>query len=132
MNYDPKKNAQILPDSWKKVVPETYDRIKENQNKGDFLAVIGRSHPNERKMNDLIRKWATLDGLKTEEFYLKKLPPYHEPTVENLQEHAYFWQSDNSRFWFYKEDRDYMSFPSVLLTDTGMNSNGYVLSIRVF
>ena len=60
MNYDPKKNAQILPDSWRKVVPETYDRIKENQSKGDFLAVIGRSHPNERKMNDLIRKWATL------------------------------------------------------------------------
>ena len=70
-------------------------------------------------MSDLIHKWATLDGLKTQEFNLKSLPPYHEPSIELLQQHAYFWQSDNSRFWFYKEDDDFMSFPAVLLSDTG-------------
>ena len=120
LNYNEAPNSQILPDNWKTIVPDTYERIKSNQRKGDFLGVIGRSHPNEKQMNDLIRKWATLDGLKTEEFFLKKLPPYHEPTIENLQEHAYFWQSDNSRFWFFKEDQDFMSFPAILLTDTGM------------
>ena len=119
LNYDPKPNSQFLPENWQNLVPDTYRRISENGKKGDFLAVIGRSHPDERKLNDLIRKWATLDGLKTEEFFLKKLPPYHAPTIEVLQEHAYFWQSDNSRFWFYAEDKDYMSFPAILLTDTG-------------
>ena len=121
LNYDPKPNSQFLPENWQNLVPDTYRRISENEKKGDFLAVIGRSHPDERKLNDLIRKWATLDGLKTEEFFLKKLPPYHAPTIEVLQEHAYFWQSDNSRFWFYAEDKDYMSFPAILLTDTGSN-----------
>merc|ERR1712029_654804 len=31
---------------------------------------------------------------------------------------AYFWQSDNSRFWFYKEGASFTSFPALLLTDT--------------
>ena len=87
------------------------------------MAIIGRNHPDERRMTDLLKKWSTLDGLKTEEFNLKKMPPYHEPTLEILQEHAYFWQSDNSRFWFYKEGSSFTSFPALLLTDTGTSKN---------
>ena len=119
LNYDPSPGAQFVPESWNSLIPDASRRIKDNGSKGDFVAVIGRNHPDERKMSDLLRKWATLDGLKTEEFFLSKLPPYHEPTIEVLREHAYFWQSDNSRFWFYKEANDFMSFPAVLLTDTG-------------
>ena len=59
--------------------------------------------------------------------FLKSLPPYHEPSIESLQQHSYFWQSDNSRFWFYKEDEEFMSFPAVLLTDTGLFI--YILNI---
>ena len=36
-----------------------------------FFLSIGRNHPDERKMSDSIQKWASLDGLKTEEFNLK-------------------------------------------------------------
>ena len=118
-NYDASPGSQHVPGIWETLVPQAKKNIEKNENKGDFLAIIGRNHPDERKMSDLIHKWATLDGLKTEEFNLKSLPPYHEPSIETLQEHAYFWQSDNSRFWFYKEDEDFMSFPAVLLTDTG-------------
>jgi hypothetical protein len=118
-NYDPTPNSQIIPESWETLVPETVSRIRANDNKGDFMAVIGRSHPDERRMSDSIRKWGTLDGLKTEDFFLPKLPPYHEPSIEVLQEHAFFWLSDNSRFWFYKEEEDFISFPAILLSDTG-------------
>ena len=60
-NYDPTPESQHLPDSWKSLVPEATFRIGQNDRRGDFLAVIGRNHPEERKMSDLIRKWATLD-----------------------------------------------------------------------
>lgn len=125
MNFNDEPGSQFAPDDWTTIVPETKRNIEANANKGDFLAIVGRNHPIERKMSDLIHKWATLDGLRTQEFNLKKLPPYHEPSLELLQEHAYFWQSDNSRFWFYKEDDDFMSFPALLLTDTAYH-RGYM------
>ena len=62
-----------MPDLWDTLVPEAKKSIEKNGNKGDFLAIIGRNHPDERKMSDLIHKWATLDGLKTQEFNLKRL-----------------------------------------------------------
>ena len=61
-----------MPDLWETLVPEAKKSIEKNGNKGDFLAIIGRNHPDERKMSDLIHKWATLDGLKTQEFNLKR------------------------------------------------------------
>ena len=68
-----------MPDLWDTLVPEAKKSIEKNGNKGDFLAIIGRNHPDERKMSDLIHKWATLDGLKTQEFNLKRLQDISKP-----------------------------------------------------
>ena len=132
LNLNNEPNSQEVPDSWTNIVPDAKQRIENNAKRGDFLAIIGRNHPNERKMSDLISKWGSVDGLKTQEFNLKKLPPYHEPSIEQLREHTDFWQSDNSRFWFYKEDNDYISFPAVLLTDTGKISHRQVKILKVY
>ena len=130
-NFDPTPDSQDTPEEWENAIPYAIKRIKANDNRGDFMAIIGRNHPDEQRMTDLIKKWSTLDGLKTEEFNLKKMPPYHEPTLETLQEHAYFWQSDNSRFWFYKEGASFTSFPALLLTDTGTKLNASSLSSEI-
>ena len=71
-NYDEEPGSQRMPDLWETLVPEAKKSIEKNGNKGDFLAIIGRNHPDERKMSDLIHRWATLDGLKTQEFNLKR------------------------------------------------------------
>ena len=57
--------------------------------------------------------------LKTEDFILKNLPPKMFPSIRELQDHADFWMSDHARFWYYKEENEFMTFPSILLTDTG-------------
>ena len=73
-----------MPDLWETLVPEAKKSIEKNGNKGDFLAIIGRNHPDERKMSDLIHKWATLDGLKTQEFNLKRFQDISTPDFMNV------------------------------------------------
>ena len=73
-----------MPDVWETLVPEAKKSIEKNNNKGDFLAIIGRNHPDERKMSDLIHKWATLDGLKTQEFNLKRFQDISTPDFMNF------------------------------------------------
>ena len=96
-------------------------KVKYNNQKGDFLALIGRNNPEEIRMSKKIQKWAsTLGGfLKTEDFILKNLPPKAFPSIRELQDHADFWMSDHARFWYHKEENEFMTFPSILLTDTG-------------
>ena len=50
---------------------------------------------------------------------MKNLPPKAFPSIRELQDHADFWMSDHARFWYYKEENEFMTFPSILLTDTG-------------
>ena len=50
---------------------------------------------------------------------MKNLPPKAFPSIRELQDHADFWMSDHARFWYYKEENELMTFPSILLTDTG-------------
>ena len=45
---------------------------------------------------------------------------YDSLVPQELLDHNYFWLSDHSRFWFYKENIDSsVSMPALLLTDTG-------------
>ena len=119
LNYNSKSGSQNVPDVWKEVASEASKNIIENGQKGDFLALFSRNNREENKIMQMINKWSKISDLKTEDFVLKKLPAYKEPSIEMLQEHAYFWSSDHARFWFYKENSYHTSIPSVLLTDTG-------------
>ena len=44
LNHDTAPNSQDLPSAIQQVFPTLYQRIREDQFKGDFLAVIGRPH----------------------------------------------------------------------------------------
>ena len=82
-NYDPNGGSQDIPSQWLTAIPDKAKKIKYNEQKGDFLALIGRNNPEEIKMSSIIRKWSsTLGGfLKTEDFILKKLPPKIMPSI---------------------------------------------------
>ena len=83
--------------------------------------MIGRNGKEEKRMMSMISKYASTlgDNLKTENFVLRKIPPYAKPSIRELQIHSHFWMSDHARFWWYKEEKEFMSFPSILLSDTG-------------
>ena len=70
--------------------------------------------------------------LKTEDFILKNLPPKMFPSIKALQEHAVFWMSDHARFWYYKEENEFMTFPSILLTDTAQQVEVLLSFVRCY
>ena len=43
-NYEPEQGTQKVPDFWETTVPEAKRRVEKNGKRGDFLAIIGKSH----------------------------------------------------------------------------------------
>ena len=56
---------------------------------------------------------------RLEDFNLAHLPHQRLPNISELFEHSYFWRSDNSRFWYYVDEKGFSTMGAVLLTDTG-------------
>ncbi len=66
------------------------------------MAVMGRSHPQERILSQTFNKWWKFSrqknsALRTVDFELKKLPFDRDPLPQELLDHSYFWLSDHSR-----------------------------------
>ena len=61
-NYDPNANSQDIPSQWKTGIPGNVKKIKYNNQKGDFLALIGRNNPEEIRLSKKIQKWASTLG----------------------------------------------------------------------
>jgi len=55
-NYDPNANSQDIPSRWKTAIPDKVKKIKYNNQKGDFLALISRNNPEEIRMTKKIQK----------------------------------------------------------------------------
>ena len=58
----------------------------------------------------------------------KDLPSHRMATVDELYNHTLFWRSDNSRFWFYNDDKGFHTFKAVTLSDTGRVEIGFNLT----
>ena len=141
------KDSQDVPDSWRDLLPGVAKEIDRNDRKGDFIAAVGRANNKDYELMDMLQV-RTVTNYETDDicrlpsiyflhinffsqshfrpgifrfqrFGLNTLPAKGLPSKEQLTEHAYFWQSDNSRFWFYHENGEHFDFPAVLLTDTG-------------
>jgi len=92
--------------------------------------LIGRQHPQEIYLNQVLRKWweqthqdKGFPYIKPLYFDLHKLPYNGDPTADELLDHSYFWLSDHSRFWYYREEgQNILNFPALLITDTGYSN----------
>lgn len=125
-NYDSSERSQDVPESWVQLAPKVVSRLASRNLKGDFLAVIGRRHTKETRLAKLIHDVFSIlpdEGFKVEHFELDKLPHHRMANLEELFNHTYFWRSDNSRFWYYTDDKRFHSLGSVLLTDTGKDTS---------
>ena len=123
MNLNHTVNSQNLPDVWSTTDPYTAKKIKENQMKGDFMAILQRRQPDANLVNIFTKHWEHLQSEKSPEKYFKLRPfrldlPKKTPDLETLTDFVPFVRSDHSRFWIVNET-DYQSLPAILLTDTG-------------
>ena len=142
MNHDPERNSQNVPDAWKNVLPKISDSIQQDQNKGNFVAIIGRDSIQESRVMNVFSNWfgLVMKGInaqkaifdfKAYKFVLKDLPHDKFPTEETLLNYSSFWRSDNARFWYYRESENGLNFkesyeraetislPAILISDTG-------------
>ena len=143
LNYDENIGSQNVPDKWEDILPETTSWIHKNQDKGDFVSVIGRNNNKEIRMMNTFTKWFKFitksipkkqkkHDFKALKFTLNGLPSYDNlPSEETLLQYSSFWRSDNARFWYYREigngvdlkkryeQASTTSLPAILVTDTG-------------
>ena len=142
MNHDPERNSQNVPDAWKNVLPKISDSIQQDQNKGNFVAIIGRDSIQESRIMNVFSNWfglvtkginarKAIFDFKAYNFVLKDLPHDKFPTEETLLNYSSFWRSDNARFWYYRESEnglnlkesyeraETISLPAILISDTG-------------
>ena len=142
MNHDPERNSQNVPDAWKNVLPKISDSIQQDENKGNFVAIIGRGNTQESRIMNVFSNWfglvtkginvqRAIFDFKAYNFVLKDLPHDKFPTEETLLNYSSFWRSDNARFWYYRESENGLNFkesyesaetislPAILISDTG-------------
>ena len=132
MNFNESENSQMMPDEWREKIPdETFQLVKENNFRGDFISLISRTEP-ERELADLIESHWT-DLYTDQEFRLgvtsapdrfkirhyKVGLPATLPSLLQLTDHIHFLRSDHARFWYSNETNYQLSLRSVLFTDTG-------------
>lgn len=53
LNYNTTPNSQQLPSGFDQGFPQTYQEISQNQFRGDFLTVIGRTQDDEHLMSGI-------------------------------------------------------------------------------
>ena len=81
---------------------------------------MSRPGQDDRLLKQMQKFFPRDKKVKLQSFDLNHLPGSGKfPSNEVLTDHAYFWLSDNVRFWFYREGKESYSLPAVVLTDTG-------------
>ena len=114
MEYSTKNNSQSFPEEIdvNGSFPETYESIKSDYFRGDFLTLIYRKSTADLKLaNAFKRAWSNSGRLKyeIEEF---ALPIRNASNLTSAQMYSDFFESDQYSFW------DKM-LPAIQLTDTG-------------
>ncbi|XP_067649619.1 uncharacterized protein YfbL-like isoform X4 [Haliotis asinina] len=118
MNFNDSQESQSLPAGFDSLFPNVVSSIASNNNKGDFLAVIGR--PFDR---DVLNKFIqSYNALGQSEFGVEKIDisslTESTVTVSDISRYSDLMRSDHRTFWS-------RGIPSIFITDTA-NFRGYM------
>ncbi|XP_046569904.1 uncharacterized protein LOC124278226 [Haliotis rubra] len=118
MNFNDSRESQSLPAGFNVLFPNVASSITSNNNKGDFLAAIGR--PSDRDVLDkFIQSYTALGQPEfgVQNIYISGLT---ESTVSasDIAQYSDLMRSDHRTFWS-------RGIPSIFLTDTA-NFRGYM------
>ena len=89
MNLNRTVNSQELPEEWIDIDPYTSNRILNNENRGDFLALFQRRQPDANLVSVFSKHWNYLQNDKSPKDFFK-LRPFRidlgksTPTIEEL------------------------------------------------
>ncbi|XP_022789200.1 uncharacterized protein LOC111328920 isoform X2 [Stylophora pistillata] len=123
LNYNTTPNSQVFPDGLKNFFGETYRKISQNQFKGDFLALIGRSTYDRRLIDGITNSYKEDDNFLTIAMPIPNIFSSGRP--EDWPEDAKkymedFFRSDHYHFWNAKP-----TLPAIFLTDSA-NFRGFM------
>ncbi|XP_071108906.1 uncharacterized protein [Haliotis cracherodii] len=118
LNFDDSAESQIVPTGFDKLFPSVVSRIASNNNKGDFLTVIGRPF-DSGVLNSFIQSYTALGQPEfgMEKVYISTLTG-PSVTVDEINTYSELMRSDHSTLWL-------NGIPSIFLTDTA-NFRGYM------
>ena len=89
MNLNRTVNSQELPEEWIDIDPYTSNKILNNENRGDFLALFQRRQPDANLVSVFSKHWNYLQNDKSPKDFFK-LRPFRidlgksTPTIEEL------------------------------------------------
>ena len=117
MNVNTSLNSQIVPDYYKKLMPEVSQEIEDEGFRGDFIGVYGRSA--DDALTSLFRSHWRNEKYKFKNFTIQGLgvkPPHDDTSMV----YTNFLRSDHARLWYATSAYDtYFSFPAVMISDSG-------------
>ncbi|KAK2568299.1 hypothetical protein P5673_007308 [Acropora cervicornis] len=127
MNYNTTPNSQRLPPIMKQFFPETYNELKADQFRGDFLTVVGRQVDDRALMNLFVYHYSqTESDLKNKTSLRWVKLPFQGQVLKLTQPIFYalddFLRSDHVPFWNHS-----ISLSAVFLSDTA-ELRGYMTS----
>ncbi|XP_028407467.1 uncharacterized protein LOC114530080 [Dendronephthya gigantea] len=118
LNHNSSEGSQKFPPQFDQVLPKTYDDVKSDSFRGNFLAVIARKE-SDRKIFSLITKYFSNDSNYRAQ--LMAIPIQGRPSLSPLYfYYEQLYRSDHYSFW----DTD-ASYSALMLGDTA-NFRGYM------
>jgi len=127
MNYNTTPNSQRLPPIMKQFFPETYNELKADQFRGDFLTVVGRQVDDRALMNLFVYHYSQTESDLKNKTSLRWVKLPFQGQVSKLPQPIFyalddFLRSDHVPFWNHS-----ISLSAVFLSDTA-ELRGYMTS----
>ncbi|XP_063845868.1 uncharacterized protein LOC135091811 [Scylla paramamosain] len=117
MNVNYKDNSQILSSNFQNIFPDTYKRLQNDNNKGNFLAMVSNGDKEPTKILREQFSGSYYKDRRSQPFRLEDMKLSSGVKFDNLLEQ--FTKSDNIHFWNAKDfNGEPIQLPALLLTDT--------------
>ncbi|XP_078355557.1 uncharacterized protein LOC144640229, partial [Oculina patagonica] len=124
LNHNSTPNSQTLPPVFQQYLQQAYTKISQNQFRGDFLALIGRSRDDGQLISAISNDFKNDITFKTIAIVFPEMfqgRPRNWPWFAFIKKRMRdFFRSDHYRFW----DAD-PSLPAVFITDSA-NFRGFM------
>ncbi|KAL9979313.1 hypothetical protein ACROYT_G016961 [Oculina patagonica] len=121
LNHNSTPHSQIFPQSLQQYFPQVFGAISKNQFRGDFLALIGRSHDDGKLLSAISNAFKKDNTFKTIAIGIPGMTGRPSNWPSNIRTSMRdFFRSDHYRFWDAEP-----SLPAVFVTDSA-NFRGFM------
>lgn len=117
--FNQEHHSQYLPQGFSQTFPEAYRRIRDDELKGDFLAMITRGTSQSNRLAQSFtanyRKHRKASLVRLQELVLHTAAPITSQVLDMLNHQAHY------HFWTFQPSHQPTALPALLLTDTDVH-----------